>query len=128
MQVLQVLQLRHLHSASCFSAMLLSPSLSASGKAADLEDILRILAGFPGVCCELSRRRGVDQQYPPVISTLCEKGLLGALRCTESHGNNQCQIASPISAFWTDLLIVLYAPDTCTFTLGAFLPLHRQCG
>ena len=30
------LQLQHLRSASCFAAMLLSPSLSASGEAADL--------------------------------------------------------------------------------------------
>src|SRR5262249_5663142 len=38
--------------------------------------------------------------------------LLGALHCTESHGNNQCQRESPLSAFWTDPLRILYAPDT----------------
>ena len=36
MQVLRVCRFQHLLSASRFAAMLLSPSLSASGKAADL--------------------------------------------------------------------------------------------
>jgi hypothetical protein len=63
---------------------------------------------------------------PPVNSTLCEKDLVGALRCAEDHGNNQCQIESPISAFWTGHLIILYAPDTGTLTLGVFTPPHRQ--
>ena len=57
------LQIQHLLSASRFSAMLLSPRLSASGEAVGLEDVLRILSGLPGVCCELSRRREVRQQY-----------------------------------------------------------------
>ena len=47
---------------------------------------------------------------------------LGALRCTESHSNNQCQIESPISAFWTAPLIILFALDTRTFTLRVFTP------
>ena len=38
------LRFQRLLFASCFSAMLLSPSLSTSGKAADLEDVLRILS------------------------------------------------------------------------------------
>jgi hypothetical protein len=44
------LQFQHLLSASRFAAMLLSPSLAASGKAAGLEDVLQILSELPGVC------------------------------------------------------------------------------
>jgi hypothetical protein len=69
------------------------------------------------------KHRDGARQITPVISTLGEKGFLRALCCTESHGNNQCQIESPISAFWTDPLRVLYAPDT----LEVFTSLPAPC-
>ena len=47
------------------------------------------------------RHFGVDQQYPPVISTHAEQPPLGARACTKTQSRNECRVGRWSGSFWT---------------------------